>query len=66
MMTTYLDVEGRALSPMEQTFCIADEICSFNFTMHCELSGELAEEGLRMALDKVQARHPLLRMHLDG
>lgn len=65
-MTTYLGVEGRSLSPMEQTFYIADEICSLNFTMHCEISGELAEDVLREAIDKVQARHPLLRMHLDG
>lgn len=65
-MTTYLDVEGRSLSPMEQTFYIADEICSLNFTMHCEISGELEEESLCAALAKVQARHPLLRMRLDG
>lgn len=65
-MTTYLNVEERSLSPMEQTFYIADEICSLNFTMHCEISGELEEESLCAALAKVQARHPLLRMRLDG
>lgn len=65
-MTTYLDVEERSLSPMEQTFYIANEICSLNFTMHCEISGELDEESLCAALAKVQARHPLLRMRLEG
>lgn len=64
-MTSYLDAKERALSPMEQTFCIADEICSLNFVMHCELAGELTEESLRVALGKVQARHPLLRMRLE-
>jgi len=51
---------------MEQTICIADDLCSLNFGMHCELFGELAEESLRAALNRVQARHPLLRMHLQG
>ncbi|MFH1870603.1 MAG: condensation domain-containing protein [Pseudomonadota bacterium] len=64
-MTTYLDVKERALSPMEQTICVADEICSLNFVMHCELAGELTEESLCAALGKVQARHPLLRMRLQ-
>lgn len=65
-MTRYLEVKERALSPMEQTICVADDLCSLNFVMHCELFGELAEESLHAALDKVQARHPLLRMRLDG
>jgi hypothetical protein len=65
-MTKYLEVKERTLSPMEQTICLADDLCSLNFVMHCELFGELAEESLHAALDKVQARHPLLRMRLDG
>ena len=65
-MTRYRDDEGRSLSPMEQTFYIANEICSLNFTMHCEISGDLEEASLCAALAKVQARHPLLRMRLDG
>lgn len=65
-MTRYLDVNQRALSPTEQTFCVVDEICSLNFVMHCELVGELCESSLSAALGKVQARHPLLRMRLEN
>ncbi len=65
-MTRQLDLNQRALSPTEQTFFVADEICSLNFVMHCELAGELDEVALRRALGKVQARHPLLCMRLEG
>lgn len=65
-MTRHLDTTQRALSPTEQTFRIADEICSLNFVMHCELVGELSESSLGVALGKVQARHPLLRMRLEN
>lgn len=65
-MTRHLDQNQRALSPTEQTFFVADEICSLNFVMHCELVGELDEAALRVALAKVQDRHPLLRMRLEG
>ena len=65
-MTAHPAMNQRALSPTEQTFFVADEICSLNFVMHCELAGELDEAALRNALGKVQARHPLLRMRLEG
>lgn len=65
-MTRHLEQNQRALSPTEQSFFIADEICSLKFVMHCELVGELGEAALRVALAKVQARHPLLRMRLES
>ena len=65
-MTHYLEGAERALSPMEQTICVADALCSMNFVMHCEILGPLGEDPLRAGLARVQARHPLLRMRLHG
>ena len=65
-MTNNRDATERALSPMEQTICVADGLCSMNFVMHCEILGQFGVEALHAGLDAVQARHPLLRMHLQG
>jgi Condensation domain len=56
---------NRRLSPMEKYLWVVDRVCRINFIMHARVRGELNEEIMRMALDAIQARHPLLRVRIE-
>lgn len=51
----------RALDPAETLFWLFDRVSSMNFAIIAEGEGVLAREALQEALDRLQARHPLLR-----
>ncbi len=54
----------RKLDPFEICNWMIDKVCSANFITHATISGKLDDETLRIALDALQARHPLLRVRI--
>lgn len=57
---------GRAMGMLEHAFDVMHHMGAFIIVQVVRLRGELREETLRRALDAVQARHPLLRVHVEG
>jgi len=55
----------RKLSPSEKSCWIIDQECRFNFLMHAQVTGPIDEDVLRLGLDAIQARHPLLRVRIE-
>jgi len=55
----------RKLSPSEKSCWIIDQECSLNFLMHAQVTGPIDEGVLRLSLDAIQARHPLLRVRIE-
>jgi hypothetical protein len=59
-------VVGRRLAAMERAFVLLDEVLPFNGVLVLRLRGPLDEASLRRGIAALQARHPLLRMAIDG
>lgn len=57
---------SRALSPMERGFMLLDRARPFNGVPLLTVRGAITEAHLRAAIDRLQARHPLLRVRVDG
>ena len=55
----------RPLSPVEKVIWRLNEGASLNVTMICRIRGALAEDVLREALDRLQQRHPYLRVRVE-
>ena len=55
---------SRQLGTGEKVIWLIDRVCSFKFVVHARVKGELKESDLRMALDAIQSRHPLLRARI--
>ncbi len=51
---------------MERAFWLLDRKCSFNGVNTSRIRGPLTESVVRSALNWVQARHPQLRVHIEG
>ncbi len=60
------DAVTRPLGDTERAFWLLDRGTSFNGLHVAHVEGPLDEALLRAALDRVQARHPLLRMRVAG
>lgn len=56
----------RALADMERAFYLLDRGTRFNGVQVVSIQGPIEEPLLRLALDRLQARHPLLRVRLAG
>ena len=54
----------RKLGLTEKYIYLIDRVCSFNFVMQANIDGDLKQDILRLALDLVQKRHPLLQMRI--
>ncbi len=61
-----LGVTGRALSAMERALVLLDEAQPFNGLLSFRLRGPLDETALRAGILALQARHPILRMAIEG
>ena len=55
----------RRLSPSEKWLWIIDHESRINFTMHAHVTGAIDEDVLRLSLDAIQARHPMLRVGIE-
>lgn len=55
----------RLLGGNERTLWRYSQVHSFNFTTIGRISGPLEPSSVQRALDAVQARHPLLRVHIS-
>lgn len=55
----------RKLSPSEKWLWVIDQECRINFLMHAHVTGPINENVLRLSLDAIQARHPLLRVRIE-
>ncbi|MFO0623075.1 MAG: condensation domain-containing protein [Polyangia bacterium] len=56
----------RALADMERAFYLLDCGTRFNGIQVVSIQGVIEEPLLRLSLDRLQARHPLLRVRLTG
>ena len=57
---------GRPLSVIERAVATFDRAAPLNFTAYARVRGPLDEAAARVALSSIQARHPPLRLHLEG
>jgi NRPS condensation-like uncharacterized protein len=55
---------SRKLGTGEKVIWLIDRVCSFKFVIHARVKGEFKDSDLRLALDAVQSRHPLLRARI--
>lgn len=55
----------RPLSPLEATVWLLDRLARLSFVMVADVAGPLTDNALRLALDAVQQRHPLLRLRVS-
>ena len=55
----------RDLSPTEKWLWIIDQECRINFLMHAHVTGPIDEDVLRLSLDAIQVRHPMLRVRIE-
>jgi hypothetical protein len=56
----------RPLGSLEHLFWLMDQSHPVHFAMTAEVEGDASPRAWRQALDRVQERHPLLRVSIDG
>jgi hypothetical protein len=56
----------RLLSPSERAVWLLDQASALNGILIAHFAGEVAPETIRAGLDRLQARHPLLRAAIEG
>lgn len=56
----------RSLRAVERMCAVADEAATLNFATSALVEGELPTDAIRVALDALRARHPLLSASFDG
>jgi Condensation domain len=56
----------RPLGSFEHLFWLMDQSHPAHFTVTAEVEGEVSPRDWRQALDRVQARHPLLNVSIEG
>lgn len=55
----------RKLGSFEKIFWLLDQISQVHFVMAGEIIGEVTEQLLQHALDKLQQRHPFFSVYIE-